>query len=252
MRIDAPAAETIPQLRQLWKLAFGDEDAFLDCFFGAGFSPERCRCVTIGEEIAAVLYWFDARFQGQKLAYLYGVATHPAHQGKGLCRALMDNTHSHLAVMGYDSVLLVPQKEGLRAMYKKMGYRDCTSVAEFFCTDDPYALPIHAIDCAEYARLRREYLPEGGVVQEGSNLAFLNTYAKFYKGMDFLLAAAPDEGSLFGMELLGNRAAAPGILCALGYPQGTFRTPGDKKPFAMFLPLHPGAVPPDYFGLAFD
>ena len=100
--------------------------------------------------------------------------------------------------------------------------------------------------------LRKSRLPRHSVIQEDSNLPFLRTYAKFYKGVDFLLAASVEEDSLFAMEYLGNREAAPGILCALGYSQGTFRTPGEKKPFAMFHPLTEHCIPPAYFAFAFD
>jgi len=247
-----PLSTQVPQLWQLWKLAFGDEDDFIQRFFEKGFSPERCRCICRDDRIAAVLYWFDCSCGNQKIAYLYGVATHPEYRGQGLCRKLMEDTHRHLAALGYSSVLLVPQKESLREMYQKMGYRNCTSIAEFFCTDDPYPIPIHSIDAREYAGLRREHLRENSVLQEGCNLEFLSSYAKFYKGMDFLLAAAIEGDNLFGIELLGNREAAPGILCALGCAQGSFRTPGNKIPFAMFLPLAADAVVPSYFGFAFD
>lgn len=252
MRIDNPAPSHLPQLRQLWKLAFSEEDAFVQLFFETGFSPERCRCVLRENRVLAALYWFDTQCGGQTFAYLYGVATHPAAQGQGLCRALMEDTRVFLKKKGYDGILLVPQKESLRAMYAGFGYQDATTVTEFFCTDDPYPQPMHAIDREEYCRLRRTYLPEGGVVQEGAGLAMLEGYAKFYKGMDFLLCASPEKDSLLGIELLGNREAAPGILCALGCHQGTFRSPGDKKPFAMFLPLKEHAAAPGYFGLAFD
>lgn len=252
MLIDFPTNAQIPQLRNLWQLSFGDEGGFIDIFFEKGFHLERCRCITISGQIAAALYWFETACRGQKLAYLYGVATDPQYRGQGLCRRLMEDTHVHLLSLGYCGVLLVPQKEGLREMYRKMGYQDCTTVTEFFCTDDPYPAPMHAIDSAEYALLRKNHLPEGSVIQEGSNLAFLSAYAKFYKGMDFVMAAAADGDSLFAMEYLGNRESAPGVLCALGFSQGTFRTPGGKKPFAMYLPLTQDAPEPEYFAFAFD
>jgi hypothetical protein len=40
-------------------------------------------------------------------------------------------------------------------------------------------------------------------------------------------------------------------LAALGKEKGSFRCPGEEKPFAMYLPLAEGAAP-SYFGLAFD
>ena len=57
---------------------------------------------------------------------------------------------------------------------------------------------------------------------------------------------------LFGAELLGNHESAPGILKALGFSRGSFRMPGDGKPFAMFHPLKPELPAPTYFGFAFD
>ena len=250
--INNPLPTQIPELKKLWKLAFGDEDAFIDCFFANGFSQSRCRCITEDATVTAALYWFSMEYGNQKIAYLYGVATHPEYRGQGLCRRLMEDTHRHLATLGYHSVLLVPQTEALRGMYRGMGYRDCTAMTEFFCTDGPYPVPMHAIDALEYADLRRAHLPEGSVIQEGSNLDFLSAYARFHKGMDFIMASYTQDEKLFALEFLGNREAAPGILCALGLSQGTFRTPGDKLPFAMFLPLREDSLAPSYFGFAFD
>lgn len=253
MTFDYPTPDRMNLLRQLWKTAFSDTDEFLDRFFAACFSPLRCRCALEEGRTVAALYWFDVVCRGKKLAYFYAVATHPDFRGRGVCRSLMADTHTLLAEQGYDGALLVPQSEGLRKMYASFGYRDCTTVSETFCAAGEAPVSIHTVNREEYARLRREYLPADGVVQEGENLAFLETFARFYSGPGFLLAAQDDgEGNLFGAELLGNGAAAPGILRALGYAQGTFRTPGEKMPFALFLPFGPDAVAPGYFGLAFD
>ncbi len=252
MRIDYPREDQIPGLRQLWKTAFGDTEDFLDLFFGTAFSPDRYRCIVAEEQVIAALYWFDCECAGQKYAYLYAVATHPDYRGQGLCRRLMENTHGLLRSRGYAGAVLVPQETGLRTMYASMGYREATCVSELFCNASEETVDIRLVNAAEYALLRRQYLPADGVVQEGENLAFLNTMAKFYAGEDFLLAAAGEKDSLWAMELLGNLEKAPGILKTLGYPCGTFRTLGDDKPFAMDLPLNQTAVRLGYFGLAFD
>lgn len=252
MKIDQPTSDLLPQLKQLWQLAFREEASFVRLFFHRGFAPERCRCAVREGRVLAALYWFDCRYQGKTYAYIYGVATHPAARGMGLCRALMEDTHRHLAVLGYSGVLLVPQQEGLRSMYAGFGYREGTAIGEFFCAAIPEPQPMHPIDREDYERLRREFLPEDGVLQEGVCLEFLEGYAKFYKGLGFLLCAMANGDSLLGIELLGDRETAPKILCSLGFRQGTFRCPGDKKPFSMFLPLEPDAPAPGYFGLAFD
>ena len=240
------------KLRYLWKLVFGDTDAFLDGFFSTAYSPERCRYLTDGETVTSVLYWLDCELAGEKYAYLYAVATHPDHRGKGLCRSLMAQTHVHLRAQGYAGAVLVPQEESLRTFYGKTGYKTVSNIAEFTAVPGEKPVSLRPIDAQEYATLRRQYLPEGGLLQEGESIAFLSTYASFYAGTDFLLCVYPEEDFLWGMELLGNQEAAPGILKALGCVRGRFRMPGQDKPFAMFLPLKADAPVPAYLGHCFD
>ena len=251
MEIDYPTGALEPQLRTLWQLAFGDSEAFIAGFFASSYSPQRCRCAAEGDDVAAVLYWFDAEFRGQKFAYLYAVATHPDFRNRGLCRALMADTVDCLTEQGYDGALLMPQDLNLREMYGRMGFRDCCTVSEFAC-DAGEAVALRPVSRGEFAALRRRYLPPEGVIQEGANLSYLETYAAFYAGEDFLLAAAPNGDSLTGMELLGNADAAPGILGALGFSHGRFRTPGTAIPAAMFRPLRADVDAPGYFGLVFN
>lgn len=253
MRFEQPAPEDREDLQRLWKLVFGDPDDFVKAFFETGYAPERCRLARDGRQTAGMLFWFDVLCRDRKLAYLYGVATHPDHRGRGVCRSLMEDTRALLRQRGYAGVLLVPQDPGLRQMYRSFGYRDCTRIAETFCAAAGAPADLHGISREEYALLRRQLLPEGGVLQEGAGLDFLQTQVRFYRGTGFLLAAAADgEDTLFAPELLGSAEAAPGILRALGFARGTFRTPGNRLPFAMFLPLEEDIAPPDYFGLAFD
>lgn len=252
MRIDHPAQCQIPELLQLWKTAFGDHDGFWEMFLETAFQADHCRCITIDGQTAAALFWFDGLCKGQKIAYIYAVITHPHHRNKGLCRMLLKDVHSHLTSNGYSAAMLVPEQEGLRQMYRKLGYRDCTTVLEFRCAEGDAPVPVRGIGAEEFGRLRREFLPEGSVIQEGNNLTFLEAQVQFFTGDDFLLAAYLDEDTLHGMELLGNRDAAPGILRTLGCSNGQFRTPGNKKPFAMFYPLAEDAFVPTYFGFAFD
>lgn len=239
------------QLQKLWQLAFGDGEEFIRLFFRTAYSPDRCLYLTEEDQITAALYWLDCEYNGQTHAYIYAVATHPEHRGKGLCRQLMEMTHACLTEQGYHAALLRPADDGLRRMYRKMGYRSATFVTEFDCTAGE-ALPVRQIDSQEYALLRRRFLPSDGVIQEGVSLEYLASYASLFAGEDFLLAGAAYDGSFTGMELLGNRKAAPGILAALGYENGSFRCPGHEIPFGMFLPLAENAAEPGYLGLVFD
>lgn len=252
MTINTPTPNHIPELRRLWQQAFGDTDAFLDSFFTVAFAPERCRCLYEDGQLAAALYWFDCSYDGQKAAYLYAVATEEAYQSRGLCRALMENTHRHLASLGYDSAILVPGNKELFALYEKLGYRTATTVGEFTCSAGAAPAAVRRIDAAEYAILRRQLLPPGGVVQEGAALALLEAQDALYAVENSPLVAAQNGEELVCSELLGPVEAAPSILAAFGAAYGRFRIPNGSIPFAMHLPLRPNSIPPAYFGLALD
>ena len=251
MNIIHPEASHLPSLRQLWKTAFGDTDAFLDDFLSTAYAAQRCRCIPLGDTIAAALYWLDCTCQNAKFAYLYAVATDPAHRGQGLCRALMADTIAVLKNRGYQGAILVPQQPGLIQMYAGMGFTPCSGVAEFH-TMAGDAIPARAIDGAEFSNIRRTMLPPGGILQEGENLTFLQTQVTFYTGNHWLAAVAEVDGMLWCPEFLGDPAQASGLVKALGYAEGSFRMPGAERPFAMYRPLTTDCPRPGYFGFAFD
>ncbi|MBR2937046.1 MAG: GNAT family N-acetyltransferase [Oscillospiraceae bacterium] len=242
----------IADLRALWQQAFGDSEETLDAFFATGFSPDRCHYLTENGVIVSTLYWFDCQLNGQKLAYLYAVATDERYRGRGLARRLMTQTHAILKEKGYAGSILVPGSKELFDMYEKLGYRTVSSVKEFSSQQGSAPVALRQINAGQYAVLRRQYLPKGGVRQEGATLDFLQTCCQFYAGGDFLLAAAKEGDCLLARELLGNEKAAPGILRELGISKGQFRTPGNGRDFAMYLPLTDDCPVPAYFGLALD
>lgn len=252
MKPDHPTHAQIPQLRALWKEAFGDTDAFLDVFFSTAFDPRRCRCITEDNQTVAALYWFDATCENQSFAYVYAVATAKAARGRGLCRKLMDDTAAHLKNLGYQGILLVPQDEGLRIMYRKMGYRDATTITETVCAAGEIPIAPTEISAEDYAARRISLLPSGSVIQEGENLTFLAPLARFYAAEGMLAAVSRETDHLRFLEYLGDPALAPGLVAALGAGEATLRHPGNDKGFAMYLPLSVDCVKPAYFVFSFD
>ena len=244
MEIKHPTKEQIPTLRQLWIEAFDDTDSFLDKFFSTAFSPERAMCATDGCEVIAAAYWFDCG----DYAYIYAVATAKKHQGRGICHALMEKIHGVLTLRGYAGCILVPGEENLRQFYRGMGYENCGGVTEFDA-DATAPLPLRKLSATEYAALRRQYLPEGGVVQDGVNLDFLACWAEFYAAPNALAAVTWEDGKLMVLDLLGDVQTAGGIVATLGAETGWFRCPGEE-PFAMHRPLGSN-TPPKYFAFCF-
>jgi len=250
MTIDHPSTVHLHGLKQLWGLAFGDGEAFIDGFFATAFRPENCLCVHRWETVAAALYWLDCSYKDTKTAYIYAVATHPEFRGQGLCRALMEKAHGVLRQRGYDLAVLVPSDGLLGQMYGRLGYRYFGGMDSLWASAGEKC-DLRQLSAREYVEFRRIFLPEGGVLQEGVTLDYLAGFAQFYAGEDLLLCASVEDGKVMGMELLGNREKAPGIVAALGAKEGAFRVPGEK-PFAMGLALRENAPLPGYFGLALD
>ena len=251
MIISSPRKSDIPRLKELFAETFGDSGEFVSLFFDTAFSCDRARAVYIDSKIVAMLYWFDCEYDGKSLAYIYAVATDKNYQGQGLCRALIENTHAHLKSLGYAGAILVPSEPSLFEFYEKLGYKTATYIEEFECQGATEGCAFTQIDKDEYARLRREYLPKGAVIQERENLDFLDRLAHFIKGDDFLLSYSIYEGKLHAYELLGNKAKAPNILCTLGVKSGTFRGVGKSRPFTMLYPFEKMTMP-SYFAFAFD
>lgn len=252
MIIDFPAGSQTGRLRQLWQEAFQDPDDYIDTFFSLAFSPDRCRCVTVNGEVAAMVHWFDMTCRGRQVAYLYAVATHRDYRGRGFCRGLLEDVHGLLKDRGYAGTVLVPEGEVLAAMYGRMGYRNFGGLEEIHCRAAKEPVPLRPITAGEYNARRNALLPPGGVELGDTAVSFLASMAEFYEGEDFLLAASRKDRTLFGAELLGNAEAAPGILRALGCTGGNFRGPGEQYPFAMYRSLDDTTPPPGYFGIAFD
>lgn len=253
IEIKAPKHGDREALRSLWKEAFGDSDDFLDLFERAAYSPDRARALFLDGSLSAALYWFDCECEGEKIAYLYAIATAKSQRGRGLCRSLMEETHSHLKGLGYAATILVPSNESLFGFYEKLGYKVATAVTEFSCQAEKTPIELVRIGAEEYAMLRREMLPAGGVVQEDENLSYLAAQAELYRGEGILLAARREEDRIYGIELLGDVEAAPRIVRTLGKERGSFRTEGSERAFSMLFPLDDKKTPiPTYFGLAFD
>ena len=251
MTVNMPQEEQIGQLRQLWKQAFGDTDAFLDGFFATGFDRRRCRCLHWNQRLAAALYWFDCHWMGKKLAYIYAVATEEDFRGRGFCRNLMEDTHRHLKKLGYHGAVLVPGDRGLFQMYQKLGYRGFSPKLFREVTAAGEAVRLKPLTAEEYAQQRKTQLPDSGVVQDGAALNYLATFAEFYRTEDSLFCGSGTDTFLF-QEFFGDFQQIPGILSALQIKAGRVPCPGQGEDSAMYFPLTEDNTAPAYFGLALN
>lgn len=235
-------------MKQLWKTVFGDPDSFIDAFFQIAYSPDRCCYTEENGEAICALYWFDCCYEGGKLAYIYAVATHPEHRGKGLATRLLQQTHDLLKAQGYAGAVLKPAT-GLFPFYERLGYVTSGCIRRFHAESGNSPTALQALSAQEYGLRRRSILPKNAILQEGLTLDFLHFFASFYAADDALVCASPEESVIF--EYLGNPDSAPGILAALGIQKAEIPTIGNAIPFSMFLPLNCTKTP-GYLGLSLE
>lgn len=251
MTIDMPDLSQLPELRRLWQQAFGDTDEFLDSFFSMAFARERCRCITVENRVVAALYWFDCTWEGKKAAYLYAVATDSAYQGKGYCRTLMEDTHTHLKNQGYALAVLVPGDKDLFRLYEKCGYESFCPMEQKTVSAGSNAVPFRQVSATEYAAAQKKYAPMGSVLHQVSSLVFGSAFLKFYVGEDLAFCCAKEESAADFQEFLGNAEHLSGILAGLKAETGNVRLPGGKD-YAMYCPLKKTERKPTYFGIPFN
>ena len=249
MIIDPPRKQDIPALRGLWKEAFGDSEEFLDLFFQTGFAPGRSRCLWISGKVAAALYWFDCSHQEKKLAYIYAVATDKAYRGRGLCTALMEDTHRHLQALGYDGAVLVPGNRKLFDLYGKLGYKAFCPMTVHSVESGATAEALEKLSAEEFRKLRRKHIPAGGILQEGETLAFLSGFCRFCRSGDDLCCLSVEGDTAYFQEYLGAESHLPGILKALGVKKGIVQLPGGENS-AMYYPLTEKEELPTYLGIS--
>lgn len=252
MEIKQPTSNDLTRLKLLFSEAFGDDGTFNDTFFECAYSPSRAMTAKEDEALVGMLYWFDCEYSGGKLAYIYAVATAKQYRGRGVCKALMEFTHAHLSALGYIGAILKPAEDSLFDFYSRLGYKNATRISEISPESATQGCQFSKISANEYARLRRDFLPSGGVIQEKESIALLSQISEFIRGDGFILAYSRDGENLFGYELLGNDEKAPEILHSLGAKSGKFRIVGNQIPFTMWLPFKPNAPEPEHFGFVFD
>lgn len=234
----------------LWEEAFGDPREFVESFLDSGYAHDRCRVAEADGVLQGMLFWFRCTRGTEDFAYLYAVATASAARGKGICTALMEDTHRLLAGQGYAGAVLCPGEPSLFRFYEKRGYAPLGTVYEDrFPAGE--GVNVELVNPDTYARKRSALLPAGGVRQEEENLAYLARFARFFVGETFTAAVSRDGSRV--LEFLGDPDCIPGLVNMLGQTSAPVRCPGQGRTLTMVKMFRGEPLPrPFYFGLPFD
>lgn len=277
MRLRTSHAGDVPRLRELWKLAFGDEDAYIDHFFTRYYAPERMLVLEEAGLVQAMTAWFDMPLvfaDGTKVpsAYLYAVATHPDCRGRGLAGQLLRFADRWLREHGFVCVTTVPARPDLHRFFGQNGFGECFALKqEEYVPQSVPSAPLKRVSAEEYSPLREQRL-------EGTDhVAYALPALEYQSGICTLSGGGlyrVEECGCACVEVAGDEVFVKELLCSLEEWQAALaaiaeqhpakrywvRTPyegqGEPWDFAMLKWLIPApewdkkTVP--YLGLAFD
>ena len=205
----------LPQLKALWRAAFGDSDEEISAFFDSRFDGcDAFLCEQSGA-VCAALYALRCTCCKASARYIYAVATDEKMRGRGLASGLMRFALASLGSEGVRVTWLCPANERLRGFYERFGYRSVTSS----CTasvrvGQPREADFRVIAPDEAARLRSRLLCGKSAVDWDESAL---EYARKYYSGEWLavgggLVLATKDGE--AVEVLGVDKSAAADACA--------------------------------------
>lgn len=119
----------LKELKEIWKLCFGDEDAFIDYYFQSRDWVKETAVLVRDGRIASMLTMIPVNMVGKdgekrRASMLYAIATHPDFQKRGYADRLIDFSNEYLLSQQISVTLLVPAGEDLFRFYGKRGYQE--------------------------------------------------------------------------------------------------------------------------------
>ena len=122
-----PAEEYIYDLFNLWKEAFGDEEAYIKLFFETVYKENVTVFADFDNGKIVSAFYLMRSFIRDKNAvydgyYLYAAATLKEYRGKGIMGKLITEAQNYVSAEGKSFISLVPGEEYLYSYYKKFGF----------------------------------------------------------------------------------------------------------------------------------
>ena len=215
----------MPGIISLWGETFGDSREQVKAFFAA-FPDCRSYVAVEGGGVVSMVHALPQTLSPNISAvYLYAVATHKAHRGKGLCRNLMAFAEEDLKAQGVAACVLTPGEPFLFRFYENLAYETA-----FFRRRTPCSggRPISA---ADYAHRRETLVTAPHMVYDENTLQYAQ--------------------NLYGLTFYETRT---GIAAAAeGYTAECLPEDLGDEPFAMVKWLaEPRAISPAYLGFSLE
>lgn len=180
--------EEVGELQDLFQLCFGDGPEVSGLYFNNFYHPEEFLVLREDGELRAMAGLLNVTLtepdgKSVKAAYLYGMGTHPDHQGKGFAAQLLNYADFYLHGKR-DCIVTMPATDSLHAFYSKFGFDECFPLLEGEVTprlpqEGETSLPV---DAATYEALREKLLAEHHHVSYGRLTGLQDLLCKFSHG----------------------------------------------------------------------
>lgn len=123
-----PGEET--RQKELWKLSFGDDDAYIDYFYT--HRPAGVETLVLLEDgaLETMVALFPVTLSlpdgaQASSAYIYALATHPGARKKGFGRFILNYVDFYLQEKKLDCVTIVPAEASLHRFFAAAGFSEC-------------------------------------------------------------------------------------------------------------------------------
>lgn len=119
--------QDVPAMKELWKLCFGDEDAYIDRHFRCYYENKREFVAEAEGQVVSMLitfpfYMTDAWGEMRPACYIYAFCTHPDFRGKGYGRELLSYAEKLAKAEGCIATIMIPGEKSLFDFYQTLGY----------------------------------------------------------------------------------------------------------------------------------
>ena len=279
--IRTAGSQDIPELKSLWKTAFGDGDQYIDMFFDDLYRPENTLVCCVEGRVASAAYvvelgeFVTAGGDRRPCRAVYAFATLPELRGMGLGSAVIERAADMSCRDGAVGVICPAQYSLFDYYRSRGGYRDHFYIYEASSSGQGMLAygSARRVDAQEYSQIRRRLLkgrdyidfsPEAMRFQEKiCTMSGGGLFSVAASGVRCAAAAEMRDGEILIKELVVPTGTLhmPALITAraLGKESFTYRTPvrpGEEGiPFAMARGISDGEEEDTglgWYGFAFD
>lgn len=191
MQVRAPLESEQQKLKRIWEICFyEDSKESIDFYFLNAYKNKNALVCTENDEIIGMLHILPVvlKNEGNLLngGYIYAASTLPDHRLKGVLKALDNEAQKLSKSKGYSFLTLVPAKNTLFNMYKKLGYETMFFLNEAHINPYEYSTKSIKTEITSLKGQKHIILRESFLNSLKVSLRFNFEYQKyFYNFLDF-------------------------------------------------------------------